>query len=335
MCGLFGFSSYGNQGIKDLSALTNSLARHASVRGTDATGISYVRSGYIHISKDAKEASKIKFKHPDDIKALIGPLKNDNIDIVANVISSKGIPMFVMTSSEDLVRRYSSGTAGVLVKEPFMWSLSETDIVQAQIILAKAGAIVPFTEDIYGKNMDKNPDSLVWNVFAGADGEFELYEDDNVSQKYMEDICVKTKAEFVWDDKVQSFTIHKAVGELSLIPEKRTHTVKIWGVEKSTELDVPFTYDYEKKCLSIELKDVSVTEEIIISFKEKLVLAQNRVKEHLFNLLNKAEIPFEYKNKAYYTIVESDNVFAAMNALRAHHLPEEIEGAVMEILLAY
>ena len=202
-------------------------------------------------------------------------------------------------------------------------------------VLAKAGAIVPFTEDIYGKNMDKNPDSLVWNVFAGADGEFELYEDDNVSQKYMEDICVKTKAEFVWDDKVQSFTIHKAVGELSLIPEKRTHTVKIWGVEKPTELDVPFTYDYEKKCLSIELKDVSVTEEIIISFKEKLVLAQNRVKEHLFNLLNKAEIPFEYKNKAYYTIVENDNVFAAVNALRAHHLPEEIEGAVMEILLAY
>lgn len=77
----------------------------------------------------------------EDVKALIGPLKNENIDIVANVISSKGIPMFVMTSSEDLVRRYSSGTAGVLVKEPFMWSLSETDIVQAQIILAKAGAM--------------------------------------------------------------------------------------------------------------------------------------------------------------------------------------------------
>ena len=183
--------------------------------------------------------------------------------------------------------------------------------------------------------MDKNPDSLVWNVFAGADGEFELYEDDNVSQKYLEDICVKTKAKFVWDSEEQSFTIGKAIGEVALIPEKRSHTVKIWGVEDPAGLELPFTYDYEKKCLVFELKDVSVDEEIRIIFKEKLVLAQNRVKEQLFKLLNKAEISFEHKNKAYYSVVESDNVLSAVNAIRAHHLPAEIEGAVMEILLAY
>ena len=192
-------------------------------------------------------------------------------------------------------------------------------------VFAKAGAIVPFTEDIYGKNMDKNPDSLVWNVFAGADGAFELYEDDNVSQKYLENVCVKTKATFTWNSDKQSFTIGKAVGEVALIPEKRSHTVKIWGVERPAEHDFAFTYDYEKKCLTFELKDVSVDEEISIIFKEKLILAQNRVKEHLFKLLNKAEIPFEYKNKAYYTVVESDNVFSAVNAIRSHHLPEEIE----------
>ena len=77
----------------------------------------------------------------DDIVALIGPLKNENIDIVAKTIYRKGIPMFVMTSSEDIIRRYSSGTAGVSIKEPFMWSLSENDMLQAQIILAKAGSM--------------------------------------------------------------------------------------------------------------------------------------------------------------------------------------------------
>lgn len=77
----------------------------------------------------------------DDIAALIGPLKNENVDIVARNIYRKGIPMFVMTSSEDIIRRYSSGTAGVSVKEPFMWSLSETDILQTQILLAKAGSM--------------------------------------------------------------------------------------------------------------------------------------------------------------------------------------------------
>lgn len=76
-----------------------------------------------------------------DVAALIGPLKDDNIDVVASVIYNKGIPMFVMTSSEEIVRRYSSGTAGVSVKEPFMWSLAETDVTQARIILAKAGTM--------------------------------------------------------------------------------------------------------------------------------------------------------------------------------------------------
>ena len=56
---------------------------------------------------------------------------------MGNVLSDSGIPMFVMTSSEEVVRRFSVGTAGVSVKKPFMWSMSETDIVQAQIILAK------------------------------------------------------------------------------------------------------------------------------------------------------------------------------------------------------
>ena len=84
-------------------------------------------------------ANELYYRH--DIAALIGPLKDENVDIVAKNIYRKGIPMYVMTSSEDIIRRYSSGTAGVSVKEPFMWSLSEMDMTQIQIILAKAGSM--------------------------------------------------------------------------------------------------------------------------------------------------------------------------------------------------
>ena len=73
----------------------------------------------------------------DDIKAIIGPLNNDNIEKMANVMYDKGIPMFVMSSSEDIVRRYSSGTAGVAIKEPFLWSLSTTDVIQSRLILSE------------------------------------------------------------------------------------------------------------------------------------------------------------------------------------------------------
>ena len=49
MCGLFGFVNYSNKDIKGLSDLTNALAEHSSVRGTDATGISFITAGIVRI----------------------------------------------------------------------------------------------------------------------------------------------------------------------------------------------------------------------------------------------------------------------------------------------
>ena len=72
MCGLFGFSKYGDEKYEKLSELTNSLAEQSSVRGTDATGIAFCRINNISILKDSKPADKITFKHPDDIHTLIG-----------------------------------------------------------------------------------------------------------------------------------------------------------------------------------------------------------------------------------------------------------------------
>ena len=71
MCGLYGFVNYSNKQIKDLSALTKSLAEQSAVRGTDATGVAYC-DNKINILKEGKSAYRINFKHSDDIKALTG-----------------------------------------------------------------------------------------------------------------------------------------------------------------------------------------------------------------------------------------------------------------------
>ena len=102
-----------------------------------------------------------QFYERDDIDAIIGPLHDEHVEIVANMVSDKGIPMFVMSSSEEVVRRYSCGTAGVSIKEPFMWSLSETDIVQARILLLKIGTMgqrkvsVVSVNNLYGDTFNK------------------------------------------------------------------------------------------------------------------------------------------------------------------------------------
>ena len=72
MCGLFGFSKYGNEDMKGLSKLTNALSVESAIRGTDATGIAFNNKGSLKIDKDSKSAYKMEFKHPDDIVALTG-----------------------------------------------------------------------------------------------------------------------------------------------------------------------------------------------------------------------------------------------------------------------
>ena len=73
MCSLFGFLDY--QGIiphKVLRKLTQSLAVAAEERGSDASGISYVKDGQIVIFKRPKSAHKLHFNPPEGTTAVMG-----------------------------------------------------------------------------------------------------------------------------------------------------------------------------------------------------------------------------------------------------------------------
>lgn len=71
MCCLFGFLNYSGQRINGLEKLTNCLARQATARGTDATGISYNHDGKLIIHKEPKSAFKMEFKHPENVVCVM------------------------------------------------------------------------------------------------------------------------------------------------------------------------------------------------------------------------------------------------------------------------
>ena len=73
MCSLFGWLDY--QGImphRMLRKLTQALANAAEERGTDASGISYVRNGEVVIYKRPKPAHKLHFNPPEGTAAVMG-----------------------------------------------------------------------------------------------------------------------------------------------------------------------------------------------------------------------------------------------------------------------
>ncbi|MCM1508114.1 MAG: glucosamine 6-phosphate synthetase [Ruminococcus flavefaciens] len=73
MCAIFGFLNHGNKVSNAvLKRLIKALSICAEVRGTDATGISYVKDGKIVTFKKAKPAHKVKLYFPTGIKTVIG-----------------------------------------------------------------------------------------------------------------------------------------------------------------------------------------------------------------------------------------------------------------------
>ena len=73
MCALFGWLDYkGIVPYKTLKKLTQALANAAEERGTDASGISYVRYGKITIYKRPKPAHKLRFNVPAGTKSVMG-----------------------------------------------------------------------------------------------------------------------------------------------------------------------------------------------------------------------------------------------------------------------
>jgi len=73
MCAIFGFLDYrGVVGNETLKKLINALAVNAEVRGTDATGISYINDEKLVTYKKAKPAHKVKLYFPADTRAVIG-----------------------------------------------------------------------------------------------------------------------------------------------------------------------------------------------------------------------------------------------------------------------
>lgn len=73
MCSLYGWLDY--QGVvphKILKKLTQSLANAAEERGTDATGISYIKDGKVIIFKRPKAAHKLHLSLPEGTRTLMG-----------------------------------------------------------------------------------------------------------------------------------------------------------------------------------------------------------------------------------------------------------------------
>lgn len=72
----------------------------------------------------------------DDLMAVIGPFDSDNVNIIAPYCQKTNKPLILPTAtSENVIRRFAITSTGN-GQQPFLWSLTETDISLSEVVLS-------------------------------------------------------------------------------------------------------------------------------------------------------------------------------------------------------
>lgn len=217
-------------------------------------------------------------------------------------------------------------------------------------VLAKGGAIVPMNVAHMKGNSLANPCELTIKIFAGNDGTFTLYEDDGESLNYLKGGFVTTKMNLNWR-KDYCFIIEAAIGNLELIPEKRSYTLELIGFDPMDDIQVYMGSGEESKILPyvindsnidnvisnmicITIGDVEVDKELRVQFNQKPTLSSNKKDFAIFTLLDNARIEYDLKDRIYNMVKSNRDSYLIISELNAMDLNRHLYNVLCEILLA-
>lgn len=151
----------------------------------------------------------------DDIHAVIGGLYSSDADVLAYNLTRSGKTLFTLATSEELVRAYAGSG--------YLWAMTETDITQCEVLLAKVVnyggktvALIANDNDAYGKTFTD------WFAFQAKElglvnkGVFTY---DNSTLEEQSRTAMKTDADYLIcvpseiDDILQMLVSHEAVSQ--------------------------------------------------------------------------------------------------------------------------
>ena len=96
----------------------------------------------------------------EDVMAVIGPFSNDGIALLAPSCQETQKPVIAPTAtSEEIIRRFAVGTAGVKNKLPFLWTLTETDITFCEVLINMYASFMK----VYGHFNDKSTPTALFS----------------------------------------------------------------------------------------------------------------------------------------------------------------------------
>ena len=206
-------------------------------------------------------------------------------------------------------------------------------------VFAKAGAVIPMAVIEKNINETSNPVAMDIRVFAGADNQFTLYEDNGKDGKSRREAF--TELTFRWG-KMCTFQISAVRGDIEVIPEKRDYTIHLCGMENPEKVEV---YQDGKKihfkrtyCSTFHTACISLkncpTEANTVVYLTGASLAHNDIPNLCYQLLDQAQIEYNLKNKIYSIVCNEKDISRIFGILQTLCVPKDLFGAICEILTA-
>lgn len=154
-------------------------------------------------------------------------------------------------------------------------------------VVGAAGSVVPLAAgDAPGT---ANPVHLELLVLAGADGSFTIYEDDDAA------LPSAVRTEIAVDWSAGTVSIAPAVGDLGVVPPMRRYSVTWVGVAPCAAAEHPSSYDSARARLSIDAVEVDTARGTVVALAESPRLADNRVAERVWEVVDRAQLEFATK----------------------------------------
>lgn len=213
-------------------------------------------------------------------------------------------------------------------------------------VLMKAGAIVPMKDMTVYDNSVENPFAMEVRIFPAEDGHFTLWEDDGDTPEDKEENWAATELSYssstvLPDSAIRSqdqFVIGKAMGNLMVLPEKRSWKLVFVGVEKTVPvitvdgevIKVSVSYNRENSMLTIKVPETEVTKEICVTFTEGLMMAEPNLEGRCYRILEKAQMEYDEKDRAM-NIVRNQGK-GAVASLAAMSMNPAVFGALCEVI---
>lgn len=206
-------------------------------------------------------------------------------------------------------------------------------------VLAPAGAILPLDGAAEPANTPADPEHLHLVVVPGADGTFDLVEDDDTAD------AERVLTPLRWEQAVGRLTIGPATGAVAAIPTRRRWSVSVVGLDTldhaAARLDgapvaaaAATAPGLGRARPALVIDDVPVTATVTVHFGADPQPAPTDVAARLFALLERAEIEYELKRDLYELLTAATPLAVRINGLQALAVDRELESALSEVLLA-